>query len=55
MIMVICMIWIGMQLNAPVWYYCLLGLILFLNVISYGLRMFNKGKTSVNKETQESR
>ena len=49
MIIDICLIWVGMQLNAPVWYYCLVGFALFCNVISFGLRMFNKGKASANK------
>lgn len=46
MLVDICLVWIGMQLNAPVWYYCLVGFRCFTNIISYGLRMFNKGKQS---------
>lgn len=46
MINTICLIWIGMQLHAPNWYFYLLGFALFTQVISYGLRMFNKGKQS---------
>lgn len=49
MIIDICLIWIGMQLNAPVWYYCLVGFALFLNTLSFGLKMFARGKAS-NKE-----
>lgn len=47
MSIVICLFWIGMQLNAPVWYYVLAGFAFFLNLISFGLKMFNKGKASV--------
>lgn len=46
MINAACLIWVGMQLNAPVWYYYLLGFALFCEIISYGMRMFNKGKQS---------
>lgn len=46
MLIDICLIWIGMQLNAPVWYYGLVCFALFLNTISFGLRMFSKGKQS---------
>ena len=46
MLIDICLIWIGMQLNAPVWYYCLVGFAFFYNIILYGLRMFRKGKES---------
>ena len=42
----ICLFWIGMQLNAPSWYYWLMGISFVLNMISYGLRMFNRGKQS---------
>ena len=46
MLIDICLIWIGMQLNAPNWYYWLVGFAIFCNIISYGLRMFHKGKQS---------
>ena len=49
MLIDICLLWIGMQLNAPVWYYCFVGFAIFVNIISYGLKMFNRGKTSVKK------
>ena len=42
----ICLLWIGMQLNAPVWYYCIVGFCMFVSIISYGMKMFNKGKQS---------
>lgn len=51
----ICLIWIGMQLNAPAWYYCLVGFAFIVNVISFGRNMFNKGKASANKEIQGTR
>ena len=46
MLIDILLIWIGMQLNAPVWYFCLVGFAIFCNSISYGLKMYNKGKQS---------
>ena len=49
MLIDICLIWVGMQLNAPVWYYFLVGFALFVNIISYGIKMFNRGKASANK------
>lgn len=42
----ICLFWIGTQLNAPEWYYWLMGISFFLNVIGYGLKMFKRGKES---------
>lgn len=49
MINTICLIWVGMQFNAPIWYFCLLGFALFIQILSYGIKMFNKGKASANK------
>ena len=49
MFIVICLFWIGMQLNAPVWYYILAGFAFFMQIISFGLKMFNKGKASAKK------
>ena len=49
MLIDICLVWIGMQLNAPVWYYLLIGVRLFFNMTSFGLKMFNKGKASAKK------
>ena len=46
MIFDICLIWVGMQLNAPVWYYCLIGFAFFCHILSFGMNMFNKGKQS---------
>ena len=49
MFICICLFWIGMQLGAPVWYYWLAGAAFFLNIISFGLKMFSKGKASAKK------
>ena len=50
MFIVICLFWIGMQLNAPVWYYILAGFAFFMQILSFGLKMFNKGKASAKKQ-----
>lgn len=51
MFFTICLFWIGMQLNAPVWYYFLAGFGFFCSILSFGIKMFNKGKASANNET----
>ena len=48
MITCICLIWIGMQLSAPVWYYTLLGVAMLLSIINFGIKMYKAG--SKNKE-----
>lgn len=42
----ICLVWIGLQLNAPVWYYCLIGARFLISVIQFGLKMFKAGAES---------
>lgn len=43
MIGIICLAWVGVQLNAPTWYYGLLIFAFILNLIDYGVRMYKKG------------
>lgn len=44
MITAICLAWIGFQLNAPTWYFVLVGVGFFFKLISYGNEMYKKGK-----------
>lgn len=44
MLLVICLWWIGIQLSAPTWFYVLLGINIFLKIMSFGIDMYNKGK-----------
>lgn len=44
MFIIICMWWVGIQLSAPLWFYILLGISLFIKIFSYGIDMYNKGK-----------
>lgn len=39
MIIYICLGWIGMQLNAPVWYYVMLGIGVLINAIAFGQKL----------------
>lgn len=43
MINLICLFWIGMQLNAPGWYFGLLIFGLLLNILNFGLKMYKAG------------
>lgn len=36
--------WIGLKLSAPVWYFALLGIGFFLQIIQFGCKMFKLGK-----------
>lgn len=44
MLAIICLWWVGIQLGAPSWFYMLLGISIFIKIISYGIDMYNKGK-----------
>ena len=45
MLAIICLWWIGHQLSAPTWFYVLLGINIFLKIMSFGIDMYNKGKS----------
>ena len=45
MLVIICLWWVGIQLSAPTWFYVLLGISAFAKLISYGIDMYNKGKS----------
>lgn len=50
MISLICLTWIGTQLNAPTWYF---GLLIFggvLQILQFGLRMFKAGNKQEGEE-----
>lgn len=44
MITAILMIWIGLKLNAPTWFYVLCVILAISKTISYGLDMYKKGQ-----------
>lgn len=46
MIIYALLFWIGMQLNASVWYNVLIGIGVFFNTLDYGLKMYRKGKNA---------
>lgn len=46
MLAILCLFWIGNQLNAPLWYdICLLVMIL-CKIFSFGMKMYEKGAES---------
>lgn len=44
MLSLICLWWIGVQLSAPTWFFVLLGIGFFIDMIDFGTKMYNKGK-----------
>lgn len=44
MIAAFLLIWIGLKLNAPTWFYLLCGVLIILKAISFGIEMYKKGK-----------
>lgn len=44
MISFILLAWIGWKLSAPVWYFTLLGIGFFLQIIQFGLKMYKADK-----------
>ena len=43
MIYLVCLIWVGLELHAPTWYFGLLIFAGLLNLISYGSKMYRLG------------
>lgn len=37
MILIACLIWVGVALNAPTWFYILLGVSLVIKLFNYGM------------------
>ena len=44
MISLICLIWIGLRLSAPTWYYALLGFGLVIKLIDLGIKLGESSK-----------
>ncbi len=42
--------WIGIQLNAPAWFYVLCGVMLFGNIIDLSVKVYKKGQESNSLE-----
>lgn len=40
----ICLLWLGMQVNAPVWYYVLVIAMFVIQAISFGIKVGEKIK-----------
>ena len=38
--------WIGLQLNAPTWYFVVIGFLLLCQVINFGITMYKKGASA---------
>lgn len=46
MLSAICLMWIGLQLNAPAWYYVILVIVFIISFINFGRGMYKAGKDS---------
>ena len=44
------LVWIGIQLNAPAWFYVLCGVILLVNIIDLSVKVYKKGQESNRPE-----
>lgn len=44
MIGYILLFWVGLQMTAPTWYWWVLGIGMFINVLSFGLNMYKSGR-----------
>ena len=47
MITAILMIWIGLKLNAPAWFYVLCVVSAIIKMLSYGIDMYKKGQKDI--------
>ena len=43
MLIHILLFYIGLSISAPVWYYVVLGAVILLNILNFGLKMYKKG------------
>ena len=50
MLSIFLFIWIGIQLNAPTWFYVLCGVILLRNIIDLSVKVYKKGQASNRPE-----
>lgn len=46
MIVYALLFWVGIQLNAPIWYNVLVGIGVFFSTLDFGLKMYRKGKNA---------
>ena len=46
MLVVVCLWWIGMQLQAPNWYFWSLGITVFVKVLNFLMDIYKLGKES---------
>ena len=44
MIVTILMIWVGLQLNAPTWFYAICAITIAVKIIIYGINMYKEGQ-----------
>ena len=44
MIAIILMIWVGLQLNAPTWFYVICAITIAAKIIQYGINMYKEGQ-----------
>lgn len=43
MLHLVLLFWVGLQLNAPVWYWVLLGALALFAIIQFGWKLYKKG------------
>ena len=46
----ILLLYLGLQIDANVWYYALLCLQAFITIISFGVKLYNKGKEAAKND-----
>lgn len=46
MLSIFLFIWIGIQLNAPAWFYVLCGVMFIAEMVRYGKSLYEKGRDS---------
>ena len=46
MITMILMIWVGVKLNAPTWFYAICAVTILAKSIIYGINMYEKGQSN---------
>ena len=43
------LLYLGIRVEANVWYYALLGLQALITIMSFGVKLYNKGKEAASK------
>lgn len=44
MLGIILLIWVGLQLNAPTWFFVVIGIMIFINTVQLCAKMYKAGK-----------